>query len=210
MRPFFLQEYSRSIATYHFSAKELHALTCAHGLCRRVDVSEQHVCLAAHFARFHGGDVEYWAEGREEHVEGALEIWFLELLGQVLDVERLVGLDALFGGHGGGVGLCDGGGGHGWRRAYGREAVVACVAGSLVSTVLCSNGRIEALTLALAVQGSAFGLAGCWRRHCAKGEGHATCHQERSTGRLNTSPHLHTHSTDSRAISPPVICLYVT
>ena len=92
-----------------------------------MDVSEQHVRLAAHFAGFHGGDVEYWAEGREEHVEGALEIGFLELLGQVLNVERLVGLDALFGGHGGGVGLCDGGGGHGWRRVCGRERwVTAC------------------------------------------------------------------------------------
>ena len=81
------------------------------------------MCLAAHFARFHGGDIQYWAEGREEHVEGALEIWFLELLGQVLDVERLVGLRALFGGHVGGVGLCDGSGGHGWRNVCGGDVV---------------------------------------------------------------------------------------
>ena len=124
----FLAEYAHSIATHHFSAKELHALTRAHCLCRRVDVSEQHVCLAAHFARFYGGDIEYWAEGREEHVERALEIWFLKLLGQVLDVEGLVGLHALFGGHVGGVCLCDSSGGHDWRRrvCMGETWLIAC------------------------------------------------------------------------------------
>lgn len=51
------------LATHHFSAVELEALTCAHCLRRGVHVSEQHVCLTAHFARFDGGDVEDWAEG---------------------------------------------------------------------------------------------------------------------------------------------------
>ena len=103
-----------------------------------MDVSEQHVCLAAHFARFYGGDIEYWAEGREEHVERALEIWFLKLLGQVLDVEGLVGLHALFGGHVGGAGLCDGSGGrHGGRSVYGR-GVVSRVLLALFLSLYCT------------------------------------------------------------------------
>lgn len=107
-------------ATYHFPAVELKALTRSHGLSRGVHVAEQHVRLAAHFARLHGGDVQYGAEGGKEHVEGALEVVFLELLGQILDVERLVGLGALVDGHAGCACLCDGGGGHGERFEGGR------------------------------------------------------------------------------------------
>lgn len=73
--------------------------------------------LTAHFARFDCCDVQYWAEGGEEHVERALEVGFLELFGEVLDVEGLVGLGLLGGvGHGGGRRLCDCCGGHCWRE----------------------------------------------------------------------------------------------
>ena len=108
-------------ATHHFSAEEIHALACAHCLCRRVYVSEQHVRLTAHLTRLDSCDIEYWAESGEEHVERTLEIGFLELLGQVLEVERLVGLYALLGGHVGGIGLRDSSGGHGERECVGES-----------------------------------------------------------------------------------------
>lgn len=85
--------------TYHLLPKELEPLTRAHCLIGALYVAKEDVRLSAHFARFHGGDIEDRAVGGEEGIEGAAQVILLEFLGQVLDVERLVGRYTLVGGH---------------------------------------------------------------------------------------------------------------
>ena len=97
------------------------------------------MCLAAHFVGFDCGDIEDWAEGCEEHVERASEVGFLELLGQVLDVERLVRLRTLVCGR---IGFCDSSGSHGCDCVWvgwlcvSRDVVVKIIVGGFA---LCSS-----------------------------------------------------------------------
>lgn len=98
--------------TDHLSAKELHPSTTPHRLRRTVDVAEEDVRLPAHLLGFERGDVQHGSVGGKEHVQLSSKIFFLESLGKILNVERLVGGE--FGGVvEGGVGGC--GDGHvGW------------------------------------------------------------------------------------------------
>ena len=85
-----------AIDTYHLLPKELESLTLLHGLRGSLYVLEQHVSLSSHLRRLDSIDVYHWAVRGEEHVQCALEVVFLELVRQVMEVERLVRRHALF------------------------------------------------------------------------------------------------------------------
>lgn len=101
-------------ATYHLPAEELVSLTASQRLRRTVLIAEQHVRLAAHRLCLERCDVQHGAVGREEHVERAPQVFLLQLLGQILEVERLI--------RGCGRGELGGGGG----RYRGRHAGGDC------------------------------------------------------------------------------------
>lgn len=76
---------------YHFSAEELETLTTSQSLRRALHVFEEDVCLPSHFLAFHCRHVYHGSVRGEENVELAAQIILLYLLGQVLNVDGLVG-----------------------------------------------------------------------------------------------------------------------
>lgn len=60
-----IQMYER---TYHLLAEKVKSLKSAQCLCAGLNVLEDNVCLAAHFARLHSHDIEDGTVGGEQGI----------------------------------------------------------------------------------------------------------------------------------------------
>jgi hypothetical protein len=76
--------------THHLPPKEVHLVEAAQGGGGGLRISEHDVCLAAHLQCFEHDDVEDGAVGGEQKVEAATEVFLLEPVLEVRDIEAAV------------------------------------------------------------------------------------------------------------------------
>lgn len=80
----------RAGRTDHLLPEKIKPLQRSHGLRARLHVSKRDVRLASHLVVPKSDDVEDRAVGREEGVEGEAEVGFLDLFGEIGQVESVM------------------------------------------------------------------------------------------------------------------------
>ena len=72
---------------YHFFPEETETLQCTHSLGAGVGILENDMCLSPHLGCFQRNNVKDDAVGGKKHVKIALQVFFLELIWEVVAVE---------------------------------------------------------------------------------------------------------------------------